>query len=117
MGTNYYILKNICPTCGRSESEHIGLSAKGWSFTFQATDTIRDFEQWLANVKTAQRIIDDRNNVVTIEQILEIIEIKRKEKNSILEVAKITNFWVDYYQCFDEWVDQSGNAFIKRDFS
>lgn len=50
MGTNYYLLKNVCPTCGRPEERlHIGKSSVGWAFGLHVIpeEGIKTLDDWL----------------------------------------------------------------------
>lgn len=49
MGTNYYLHKNVCPHCGKSDTEkHIGKSSAGWCFSLHIypEDGINDLPDW-----------------------------------------------------------------------
>jgi len=36
MGTNYYLLKDVCKHCGRGDDKiHLGKCSSGWAFTFR----------------------------------------------------------------------------------
>jgi hypothetical protein len=51
MGTNYYFIKNPCPTCGHGEEKlHIGKSSGGWCFSLHV---IPDYE-WITYSKIKQ---------------------------------------------------------------
>jgi hypothetical protein len=111
MGTNYYVIKNECKCCGRKDYEHIGKSSMGWSFSFQGTDEIRNYDQWLANVKTADRIEDEYERPVTLEELLDLIEGKREGRNH-------AEYCMAQYNNMDNWkVDDYNNSFSFGDFS
>lgn len=112
MGTNYYTVSNYCECCKRHDREHIGKSSAGWSFSFQGTDEIRDFDTWLANVKSAAWIVDEYGTRVTLDELLTMIDNERGGKRQ-----------GDYdkespYGSFSQsWLDQYGNSFSGGDWS
>lgn len=50
MGTNYYLEKDKCACCGRSNEIHIGKSSVGWCFSLRIypDDKIDSLQDWLA---------------------------------------------------------------------
>lgn len=52
MGTNYYLLEDVCPHCNREASrKHIGKSSGGWCFSLHVEPKDHEFpqslEQWI----------------------------------------------------------------------
>lgn len=83
MGTNYYAVKNK-PTV--RPPLHIGKSSWGWRFNFHACDefhTFPQFRKWLDDhVKTGEYVLmDEYDEVVTVEDLLSLIESKQSNKN------------------------------------
>lgn len=75
MGTNYYLHKNICEHCGRSdEAMHIGKSSAGWCFLLRVHpwDCINDLPDWVEAWKTGV-IMDEYKRVVTPDEMLSVI--------------------------------------------
>jgi hypothetical protein len=57
MGTNYYLHKNVCPTCKRPEEvKHIGKSSVGWAFGLHVypEDGIDNLEDWTKEFERGQ---------------------------------------------------------------
>ena len=75
MGTNYYLHKNTCDHCGRSDERlHIGKSSSGWCFSLciHPWEHINDLPDWVEAWKTGT-IMDEYNRVVTPEAMLAVI--------------------------------------------
>ena len=75
MGTNYYLLKNVCPHCGTAEDTiHIGKSSGGWYFSL-SVDTY-DYEEWMNlidNKKQNTQIMNEDGDVIPVHQMLMIM--------------------------------------------
>lgn len=132
MGNNFYVEKNYCEHCKRSDYEHIGKSSVGWVFHFQGTDQIRSLKQWYENICSpdVRRIVDENGREYTPKQILRVIYEKRGcgRINDDWRVIEIENPLiagkyekvrrkalksVDYE---NEWLDENGNCFSSGDF-
>lgn len=59
MGTNFYVAKDYCSVCGRSEKKHIGKRSGGWQFMFRAEPGIMSAEDWRR--ETEHAFIEDEN--------------------------------------------------------
>lgn len=65
MGTNYYLLLNPCPHCGKADDRlHIGKSSVGWCFTLHVgyvsdKDYVSDLPDWEALFDRAGSAIED----------------------------------------------------------
>ena len=83
MGTNYYIKPNVCPTCGRGDTEiHLGKSSFGWKFSFQYNGgqyykNVEEMKTWLRG----KQIWDEYGHKVTKKEFWEMIEAKQKVTN------------------------------------
>ena len=76
MGTNYYLHKNTCDHCGRSDERiHIGKSSGGWCFALHVGDDIgiNSLENWKAEWKTGV-IKNEYDDVLDSVAMLEVIE-------------------------------------------
>lgn len=76
MGTNYYLLYNICATCKRAERLHIGKSSSGWCFGLQVIpeNGIRDLGDWEKLFKKPDTAIENEyGKRITAEEMLDII--------------------------------------------
>lgn len=114
MGTNYYVVKNLCKCCGRKDEEHIGKSSIGWTFTFQGNESVRNFDQWLANIKSAILIQDEYGKDIVLDDLLALIEAKRGAPNNH------TLYCQEHYEgirASHVWLDSAGNSFSEGDWS
>lgn len=80
MGTNYYLIEDICPHCKKGDSIHIGKSSVGWRFCLRVQeDTLwSNFTEFKEILKQQEgiRIEDEYGEVHTPEHLLELIESK-----------------------------------------
>lgn len=75
MGTNYYVLTDVCPHCGRpAERKHIGKSSAGWAFGLRIypDEGINTLEDW-KRVWKGQTIKDSCGERVSEDELLSII--------------------------------------------
>lgn len=105
MGTNYYHHRYVCPTCGKSDVEHIGKSSGGWAFSFHGTEQIRSWADWQEVLQRGGSIVNEYGEALTLDEFCELVEAKRSELR------------VPYSGYKDEWLDAEGNAFTEGDFS
>lgn len=64
MGTNFYLHRNTCNHCGRSDPpKHIGKSSGGWAFSLHVypEEGIRDLDDWIPIFE------DVKNNLIKDE--------------------------------------------------
>ena len=52
----------------------------GWTFHFQATETIKDYDEWIDNVNQAEYIIDEYGIIILVDELIDLIDRKRNEK-------------------------------------
>jgi hypothetical protein len=76
MGTNYYHERELCDKCHNSEREHIGKSSAGWTFSFHATETIRSYRDWIAELETGGRIVDEYGDEISLDDFKLMVERK-----------------------------------------
>lgn len=108
MGTNYYAREGICEHCGSyKNSIHIGKSSAGWTFTFHATDEIRNYQQWLHYLsQEGIEIFNEYDDKFTIEDFKDIVESKKEEK------------FKHAVECDDDsYLDKEDNSFSPHEFS
>lgn len=104
MGTNYYLITNECPHCGRSDHQHVGKSSAGWAFLFQGSEDIRSYADWLHILPTG-RIADEYGTAIALEAFNFMVEAK-----CLLKLHAL--LYPD-----DTWLDADGHNFIGHEFS
>jgi len=118
MGTNYYIDKNRCECCHRSDREyHIGKSSYGWSFTFQGYrwNSLTSWKEWKAFLQD-QTIVDEYGEVVPYDTFVQMVEEYKHPANNKLH----HNIEAKKQGCFNpehDWDDEDGYSFTSREFS
>ena len=101
MGTNYYLLKNVCPHCNHAEEKlHIGKSSAGWYFALHVTEDIKSFVEWAKLFAPPNIIIDEYGDKIEPKEMLSIISARRRReeyrpKMSAIELAQ-NNCTIDY---------------------
>lgn len=112
MGTNYYLHRDICPTCKHAKERiHIGKSSYGWTFTFQGFRNgwgplkAESEDDWRKELKNGT-IIDEYGEVETYEEFWKMVEDKRKASSNHAKEYPDGN-----------WLDDKGNSFSSYEFS
>ena len=75
MGTNYYLKRNCCEHCGRSdESLHIGKSSMGWCFSLHVDpdENINSLDDWV-KLFEYESIVDEYSTVISTADMLKTI--------------------------------------------
>ena len=83
MGTNYYLIRNRCRHCGRSDEPlHIGKSSCGWVFALRthADLGIKDLLDW-EPLFCKHEIQDEYGNAVPVSEMLTVITQRRGQEN------------------------------------
>ena len=77
MGTNYYLLTDICPHCGKEKERiHIGKSSAGWCFALHVIPglNLNSLEDWRVRFSVLSNIIvDEYEHIISVEEMLHII--------------------------------------------
>lgn len=78
MGTNYYLVRDACPHCGRSDDRmHIGKSSCGWCFglhVYEDGEGPENLDEWRAAwSEPGAAIQDEGGEKITPEEMYEII--------------------------------------------
>jgi hypothetical protein len=75
MGTNYYLIGDTCPHCGRGEDrKHIGKSSAGWCFALHVDGDIKSLADWQSLwSKPGAKIEDEYGSGLTPELMLSYI--------------------------------------------
>lgn len=101
MGTNYYLHRNVCLHCGRSdEPRHIGKSSCGWHFALHVypSDGINDLQGWVKELEKPDRVIkDEYDQKLTIHELLSVIR-DRKRDNPPAAVPWGYNSWDHFHR-------------------
>lgn len=111
MGTNYYVKRCSCKTCGHiPEQEHIGKSSVGWTFTFRGTTVCRSWEQWQEYLK-GRVIVDEYGRIVTLQEFKELVESKVDQPHNHYDYCLKKGYEGGTFK------DDEGHAFIDDVFS
>ena len=77
MGTNYYLRRDACQHCGRSDDErHIGKSSAGWCFSLHVIpeEGINNLDDWKREfARPNARIFNEYHEEITVADMLGII--------------------------------------------
>jgi hypothetical protein len=118
MGTNFYVEKNKCECCNRSDREyHIGKSSHGWCFSFQAYtwNSLTSWKAWKAFL-VDQVIVDEYGEKISYDEFVSMVEgYKSPAENKMhhnIEARKVGYFNSEY-----DWDDSDGYPFTTREFS
>jgi hypothetical protein len=118
MGTNYYVRKNHCECCGRSDQEyHIGKSSYGWAFTFQGYPWMHltSWQQWKEFLKD-EVIVDEYGEVMQYEKFVQMLE-TYKAPGYVREDGHVNSRHNDQYKSERDWTDDDGYSFTTTEFS
>lgn len=124
MGTNYYVVENVCECCNRYDKQyHIGKSSYGWAFSFQGykNDGLTSWQKWKEYL--ADKIIhDEYGEKIDYTDFVNLIEtvkgpnhIRADGKKNLVhneEGHKEGWFNPEY-----DWDDEGGYSFSSREFS
>lgn len=111
MGTNYYIKRKKCESCGHTpDSIHLGKSSFGWQFSFQYNGgiyykNVKEMKEWLSDKK----ILDEYGMEVSNKDFWTMVDHKQNSnflnhaEKSIKEYphSKHYNFVIDGYSFTD----------------
>lgn len=107
MGTNFYAHTNVCTCCNRSDIVHLGKRSAGWTFSFQGSETIRNFDDWCRLVRSASRIEDEYGTPIDAEEMIE---------EAATWGVGTGKRHADLYRQY-AWIDPYGHSFSDSDFS
>ena len=119
MGTNYYHERELCDKCHNSESEHIGKSSAGWTFTFHATDEIKSWAQWQERLASGGRIVDEYGTEHSLDDLRTLVANKQKPwgKNGEPPLNHTVEMRQDRYASQGNFLDPEGHSFSEGEFS
>lgn len=74
MGTNYYWIRDACPTCGHGERVHIGKSSAGWVFSLHVhpEDDISSLDDWIDAWRIGT-IVNEYGETISVDEMLLVI--------------------------------------------
>lgn len=125
MGTNYYVVENVCECCNRyDEKYHIGKSSWGWAFSFQGYkyDGLTSWQKWKEYLKD-KKIYDEYNELIDYDWFVEYVETEKTpnyvnpdngRKNSVHNEEGRKEGWFNPEY---DWDDPEGYSFCSREFS
>ena len=124
MGTNYYVIKDKCECCKRSEREyHIGKSSWGWAFSFQGYpwNKLTSWQAWKEFLKD-QAIEDEYGDPVSYEDFVKMVE-QYKAPGFCNENGRVNLQHNDegkksgWFNPETDWDDEDGYSFTTKEFS
>ena len=116
MGTNYYVIKNKCECCERSDKEyHIGKHSYGWQFSFQGyrwnnLTSWKEYKEFLRN----ESIEDEYGEAISYEDFVAMVEHTKKTAKYIHNEEGRKKGW---FRPDTDWDDDEGYSFTSVDFS
>ena len=125
MGTNYYVVDNVCECCKRyDEKYHIGKSSWGWAFTFQGYkyDGLTSWQKWKDYLKD-KKIYDEYGELVDYDWFIWFVETEKApnfvnpdngRKNLVHNDEGRKEGW---FNSEWDWDDPEGYSFSSRNFS
>ena len=126
MGTNYYVVKNVCECCNRYDEEyHIGKSSGGWAFTFQGyrPERLVSWKQWKEFLKN-QIIYDEYGERVPYAGFVFMVEnynspnyIRDNGKKNLVHNEEGKKGERPWFNPEYDWDDEDGYSFSAREFS
>jgi hypothetical protein len=106
MSTNYYAKTNACNHCNRVDYVHLGKTSWGWAFSFQGSDTVRNFDDWCNLVRSADLIEDEYQSPLIADEMIQLARDWQKGKQH-----------ATFYPNPENWLDENGYSFTDNDFS
>lgn len=125
MGTNYYLHRNVCVTCGRGEDRlHIGKRSAGWQFLFHGLrpgyhepplTTRLEWEEFLrAEVAGNGEIRDECHEPCGLGEFLAIVQATHDEPGNHATYCQQQH---PEHAARDCWLDLEGWPFCASEFS
>jgi hypothetical protein len=125
MGTNYYVVENVCECCNRyDEKYHIGKSSWGWAFSFQGYkyDGLTSWQKWKEHLKD-KKIYDEYGERITYDEFVKYVETEKspgyvREKDGHKNLVHNTEGRKEgWFNSEYDWDDPEGYSFSSRNFS
>lgn len=124
MGTNYYVIKDKCECCKRSEREyHIGKASFGWAFSFQGYpwNHLTSWKAWKEFLKD-QSIENEYGDPVPYADFVAMVE-SYKAPGFCNENGRVNLQHNDegkkkgWFNPKTDWDDEDGYSFTTNEFS
>jgi hypothetical protein len=129
MGTNYYVVENVCECCKRyDEKYHIGKKSYGWAFSFRGYkyDGLTTWQRWKEYL--ADKIIyDEYGERISFDQFVELIEVygrpgyvhvnEHHPNGHQVLVHSAEGRKKGWFNSEYDWDDPEGYSFSSREFS
>lgn len=124
MGTNYYVVDNVCECCKRyDEKYHIGKKSYGWAFSFHGYkyDGLTTWQKWKEYL-VDKIIYDEYGDKIDYTDFVNLIEtykgpkhIRADGKKNLVhnEEGRKEGWFNPEY----DWDDPEGYSFCSREFS
>jgi len=129
MGTNYYVVENVCECCKRyDETHHIGKSSYGWAFSFQGYkyDGLTTWQKWKEYL-TDKLIYDEYGEQISFDKFVELVEVHTHPNYVIVNEYHPQGYKVKvhneegrkegWFNPEYDWDDPEGYSFCSREFS
>lgn len=130
MGTNYYVVQNVCECCKRyDEVYHIGKASFGWAFSFRGyrPERLVSWQAWKEFLKD-KHINDEYGESITYQDFCDMIETYKSpswvnpqngHKNLVHndEGRKPNDRGYTWFNPEYDWDDPEGYSFCSREFS
>jgi len=100
MGTNYYLIGDVCAHCGRGdERKHIGKSSAGWCFSLHVRpeEGINDLKDWDRLFRDPENKIEDEYGAaITADEMIKAIT----DRSGNVGVGKSMSYssWDEFYR-------------------
>ncbi len=127
MGTNYYLLQNLCSHCKRTDPEiHVGKKSWGWQFSFSSFEDIKSWQQWkekLLSLKEDEKFMDEYDREVDVLQFIKMVEDSIKDTKNLNHLDYCLSEYRHRSGILKEidekisWKDEEGYYFTTREFS
>lgn len=129
MGTNYYVVDNVCECCKRYDVKyHIGKKSSGWAFSFSGYkyDGLTSWQKWKEYLAD-KTIRDEYGYIVPFDEFVKLIE-KFGHPNYVWKNARHPNGHKNFVRNEEarkdgwfnpelDWDDPEGYSFSSREFS
>lgn len=114
MGTNYYLHRNTCPTCGHSDEPiHIGKSSGGWCFSLHVIpeDGINTLNDWYKEISKDGIVKNEYDEIVTIDELRDIVQNRGRDEKWESKPAGYSS-WQKFHS--ENYSEQGPNGLLRH---